>query len=209
MDGGLEPRVLGFDVGDRRIGLAISDPLGYTAQPLFTLHRAGRRADLKSVGRVLRKHGVTEAVVGNPLYMSGDQSPQAAKAQAFAEELRAEFGITVHLWDERLTTTQAHRHLDDAGHAAMGRKGIIDQVAAVLILQSFLEASDVGIPFSGGEGAEKNDRSGFQPSSAVGNLTQGVPPQRAKNARRGPRLPWAGMRRAVGAKREFWGHPIV
>jgi putative holliday junction resolvase len=139
-EGALVPRILGFDVGDRRIGLAISDPLGYTAQPLFTLHRAGRRADLKSVGRVLRKHGVTEAVVGNPLYMSGDQSPQAAKAQAFAEELRAEFGITVHLWDERLTTTQAHRHLDEAGHAAIGRKGIIDQVAAVLILQSFLEA---------------------------------------------------------------------
>jgi putative holliday junction resolvase len=139
-EGALVPRILGFDVGDRRIGLAISDPLGYTAQPLFTLHRTGRRADLKSVGRMLRKHGVTEAVVGNPLYMSGDQSPQAAKAQAFAEELRTEFGITVHLWDERLTTTQAHRHLDDAGHAAMGRKGIIDQVAAVLILQSFLEA---------------------------------------------------------------------
>jgi putative Holliday junction resolvase len=138
--GALVPRIVGFDVGDRRIGLAISDPLGYTAQPLFTLHRAGKRADLKSVGRVLRKHGVTEAVVGNPLYMSGDQSPQAAKAQAFAEELRAEFGITVHLWDERLTTTQAHRHLDDAGHAAIGRKDIIDQVAAVLILQSFLEA---------------------------------------------------------------------
>jgi putative Holliday junction resolvase len=72
--------------------------------------------------------------------MSGDQSPQAAKAQAFAEDLRIEFGIIVHLWDERLTTTQAHRHLDEAGHAAMGRKGIIDQVAAVLILQSFLEA---------------------------------------------------------------------
>ena len=136
----MSPRILGFDVGDRRIGLAISDPLGYTAQPLFTLHRAGRKADLKSVARVLRKHGVKEAVVGNPLYMSGDQSPQAAKAQAFAEELRTEFGVTVHLWDERLTTTQAHRHLDEAGHAAMGRKGIIDQVAAVLILQSFLEA---------------------------------------------------------------------
>jgi putative holliday junction resolvase len=139
-EGSLVPRILGFDVGDRRIGLAISDPLGYTAQPLFTLHRTGRRADLKSVGRVLRKHGVTEAVVGNPLYMSGDQSPQAAKAQAFAEDLRTEFGITVHLWDERLTTTEAHRHLDEAGHAGgRKRKGIIDQVAAVLILQSFLE----------------------------------------------------------------------
>jgi putative holliday junction resolvase len=140
-EGALAPRILAFDVGDRRIGLAISDPLGYTAQPLFTLHREGRRADLKSVARVLRKHGVKEAVVGNPLYMSGDQSPQAAKAQAFAEELRAEFGITVHLWDERLTTTQAHRHLDDAGRArGRERKEVIDQVAAVLILQSFLEA---------------------------------------------------------------------
>jgi putative Holliday junction resolvase len=136
------PRIFGFDVGDRRIGLAISDPLGYTAQPLFTLHRTNRRADFKWLARVLRKHGVTEAVVGNPLYMSGDQSPQATKAQAFAEELRTEFGITVHLWDERLTTTQAHRHLDEAGHAAMGRKGIIDQVAAVLILQSFLDSRE-------------------------------------------------------------------
>jgi putative holliday junction resolvase len=134
------PRILALDVGDRRIGLAISDPLGYTAQPLFTLHRTGRKADIKSVARALRKHRVKEVVVGNPLYMSGDQSPQAAKAQAFAEDLRTEFGIIVHLWDERLTTTQAHRHLDEAGHAAMGRKGIIDQVAAVLILQSFLEA---------------------------------------------------------------------
>jgi len=138
------PRILGFDVGDRRIGLAISDPLGYTAQPLFTLHRTNRRADFKWLARVLRKHGVREAVVGNPLYMSGDQSPQAAKAQAFAQELRTEFGIAVHLWDERLTTTQAHRHLDEAGHAAMGRKGIIDQVAAVLILQAFLDSREHG-----------------------------------------------------------------
>ncbi|MBS1821643.1 MAG: Holliday junction resolvase RuvX [Acidobacteria bacterium] len=138
------PRVLGFDVGDRRIGIAISDPLGYTAQPLLTLHRTNRRADMKSVGRLLRRHGVGEAVVGNPLYMSGDVSPQALKAQAFADDLRAEFGLTVHLWDERLTTTEAHRHLDEAGHAAgRERKGIIDQVAAVLILQSFLDARSV------------------------------------------------------------------
>jgi putative Holliday junction resolvase len=131
---------VGFDVGDRRIGIAVSDPLGYTAQPLFTLHRTNKRADLKAVARVLRKHGVTEAVVGNPLHMSGDQSPQAAKAQAFAEELRTEFGLTVHLWDERLTTAEAHRHLDASGHAAgRERKGIIDQVAAVLILQAFLD----------------------------------------------------------------------
>jgi putative holliday junction resolvase len=134
-------RVAGFDVGDRRIGVAVSDPLGFTAQPLFTLHRTNRRADMKAVGRVIRKHEVGEAVVGNPLYMSGDQSPQAAKAHAFADDLRAEFGIVVHLWDERLTTTEAHRHLDLGGHAGRReRKEIIDQVAAVLILQAFLDA---------------------------------------------------------------------
>jgi len=138
-------RVVAFDVGDRRIGVALSDPLGYTAQPLFTLHRTGgkggHRADMKSIARVLRKHAVAEAVVGNPLHMSGDQSPQAAKAQQFADELRAQFGLTVHLWDERLTTTEAHRHLDAGGHAAgRERRQIIDQVAAVLILQSFLDA---------------------------------------------------------------------
>lgn len=140
-------RILGFDVGDRRIGLALSDELGYTAQPLFTLHRGRLKDDLKSVARVLRKYApIQEAVVGNPLYMSGDQSPQAARAQAFAASLRDEFNLTIHLWDERLTTAEAHRHLDALGHSrapnseGVGRKNIIDQVAAVLILQAFLEA---------------------------------------------------------------------
>lgn len=140
-------RVLALDVGDRRIGLALSDPLGYTAQPLFTLHRTRLREDLKSIARVLRKHGpIAEAVVGNPLYMSGDLSPQAIRAQSFAESLRTELGLTIHLWDERLTTTQAHRQLDDLGHSrrpgpgGVARKNIIDQVAAVLILQAFLES---------------------------------------------------------------------
>ena len=136
----LVPRILGFDVGDRRIGLAISDPLGYTAQPLFTLHRTNRRADLKWLARVLRKHGVTEIVVGNPLYMSGDLSPQAEKAQAFAEAVRVEFGLPVHLWDERLTTREAHQILYEAGHARQEHRRVVDQVAATLILQAFLEA---------------------------------------------------------------------
>ena len=88
---------LASTLGDRPIGMAISDPLGYVAEPMFTLHRMGRMAELKSIARMLRKHRVTEAVVGNPLHMSGDQSPQAAKAQAFAQGRRREFGITVPL----------------------------------------------------------------------------------------------------------------
>jgi len=140
-----EARILGFDVGDRRIGVAVSDGLGVTAQPLLTIHRTNKKADLKSVGRLVRRHGVREAVVGNPLYMSGDVSPQALKAQEFANALRDELGLTIYLWDERLTTTEAHRYLDEAGHGGrQERKGIIDQVAAVLILQGFLDARRSG-----------------------------------------------------------------
>ena len=137
----LSARIAAFDVGQRRIGIAITDPLGLTVQPLLTLYRKTPRADLKSIGRLIRKHGIAEAVVGNPLHMTGEQSPQAARAQAFAAELRAEFSIPVHLCDERLTTHEAHLMLDEAGHArGPERKRIIDQVAAVLILESFLQS---------------------------------------------------------------------
>jgi putative Holliday junction resolvase len=153
-------RILGFDVGERRIGLALSDELGYTAQPLFTLHRTRLKDDLKSIARVLRKNGpILEAVVGNPLYMSGDVSPQAERAQGFAQALRDVLGLTVHLWDERLTTTEAHRHLDALGHSrapnaqGVGRKQIIDQVAAVLILQAFLEARAHAAAWAAREGS--------------------------------------------------------
>jgi len=131
---------MGLDVGDRRIGVAVSDALGLTAQPVLTLVRSNRRQDLKSLLRLIRKHGCTEIVVGNPLYMSGDQSPQAAKTQGFAEMLREETGLPVHLWDERLTTTEAHRHLHESGVAGSDHRALVDQVAAVLILQSFLDA---------------------------------------------------------------------
>jgi putative holliday junction resolvase len=136
----LVPRIMGLDVGDRRVGVAVSDERGSTAQPVLTLVRTNRRQDLRSLGRILRKHQCAEIVVGNPLYMSGDLSPQAVKAQAFADLLRQEFNLPVFLWDERLTTTEAHRLLHDAGRAGSEHKMLVDQVAAVLILQSFLDA---------------------------------------------------------------------
>jgi putative holliday junction resolvase len=138
------PRLMGLDVGERRIGVAVSDPLGLTAQPILTLVRSNRRQDMKSLKRLLRKYECAEIVVGNPLYMSGDQSPQAAKAQSFAAILRDETGLPVHLWDERLSTTEAHRHLHAAGRAAPEHRAVVDQVAAVLILQSFLDARRAG-----------------------------------------------------------------
>src|ERR1700759_3466931 len=146
-------RILALDVGDRRIGLAITDPLGLTAQPLFTLHRTTLRADLKAIARFIRQHNVTELVVGNPLHADGTPSAQAAKAQAFAKALEAEHpALTHHLLDERLTTREAHELMDlagrsprSAGQAArinrkemrVSRTEIIDQVAATLLLESF------------------------------------------------------------------------
>lgn len=131
---------MGLDVGDRRVGVAVSDELGLTAQPVLTLVRSNRRQDLKSIQRLIRKYHCSAIVVGNPLYMSGDQSPQAAKAQTFAQMLRDETGLPVHLWDERLTTMEAHRHLHAAGRAGSEHKAVVDQVAAVLILEGYLSA---------------------------------------------------------------------
>ncbi len=133
---------MALDVGKVRIGVALSDALGYTAQPLLTLWRKSRGEDLRSLLRLIRKHEVAHVVVGNPLHMSGDVSPWAAKVQEFAEELRARSGLPVELWDERLSSVEAHEILDEAGHDRRDRKHIIDQVAAVVILRGWMESRE-------------------------------------------------------------------
>src|SRR5579875_3907705 len=130
---------MALDVGKARIGVALSDPLGYTAQPLLTLWRKKPGEDLRSLLRLIRKHEVVEIVVGNPLYLSGRVSPWGAKVQAFAGELRQRSGLPVHLWDERLSSVEAHEILDEAGHDARDRKRVIDQVAAIVILRGWME----------------------------------------------------------------------
>jgi putative Holliday junction resolvase len=132
-------RLMGLDVGDRRIGVAVSDELGLSAQPVMTLVRSSRKNDLHTLRRLIRRHSCSAIIVGNPLYMSGDLSPQAVKAQAFAQILRDETGLPVHLWDERLTTTEAHRHLHASGRPGSSHRAVVDQVAAVLILQGYLD----------------------------------------------------------------------
>lgn len=133
---------MALDVGKVRVGVALSDPLGYTAQPLLTLWRKGRGDDMRSLLRLIRKHDVVRIVVGNPLHMSGDVSPWAAKVQEFAEELRRRSGLPVVLWDERLSSVAAHEILDEAGHDRRDRKYLIDQVAAVVILRGWMEAQE-------------------------------------------------------------------
>src|SRR5579863_833721 len=133
-------RYLGLDIGNRRIGVAVSDELGLTAQPVLTLERrSSRREDLRSIARLCRRFNVAGIVVGNPVHLSGETSPQAAKTQAFATELGTLAGLPIHLWDERLTTREAHQILYESGRPRQDHKNVVDQVAAVLILQSFLD----------------------------------------------------------------------
>lgn len=149
-----EPRTLAIDPGQRRIGIAITSEAGLGAMPLFTLHRTGERADLKAILRFVKQHRVEQVVVGLPLNMDGSVGPQAEKAQRFAAALEqalkvAELAVAVHLLDERLTTHEAHARLDEferrvAGRGArVTRDEFIDQVAAAVLLESFLSRGRV------------------------------------------------------------------
>lgn len=136
-------RLLCLDVGARRIGIAVSDGLGITAQGVGTLHRRNRRFDFAELRKLLSEYSIREIVVGNPLRMSGQSGVQAQKMADFARQLEQAFKLPVHLWDERLTTAEAHRLLDETGIRDFRRKEVIDKLAAVLILQSFLDARAV------------------------------------------------------------------
>ena len=119
--------------------MAVSDELGLTAQPVLTLERKrSPREDLRSLARLARRFGVVGIVVGNPVHLSGEPSPQGAKTQVFAAQLGDLSGLPIHFWDERLTTREAHQILYEAGHARQQHRKVVDQVAAILILQSFL-----------------------------------------------------------------------
>ena len=140
-EAGRPKRILGMDVGSRRIGLAITDPLGITAQGLETLQRQNKRTDFARLEQVIREHNVAEIVMGLPLRMVGGEGIQAEKMQAFAEEVRRRFRLPVHLWDERLTSAQANRLLRETDMSIKRRGEVVDQMAAVLILQSWMETS--------------------------------------------------------------------
>jgi putative holliday junction resolvase len=133
-------RYLALDVGSKRIGVAVSDELGLTAQPVLTLERRRNpREDLRSLARLCRRFAVAGIVVGNPVTLAGELSTQAAKVRKFAAELGELTGLPIHPWDERLTTHEAHQLLYEAGHARQTHRRVVDQVAATLILQSFLD----------------------------------------------------------------------
>lgn len=134
-----EVRIMGLDLGHKRIGIALSDALGITAQGLMVLERQENAAALAKVIDLARQHHITAIVIGLPRHMDGRLGNRAAEVLEWAAQLHQVLGIPVHTWDERLTTVQAERILLEANLSRRRRRQVIDKMAAVLILQAFLD----------------------------------------------------------------------
>lgn len=133
-------RVLAIDLGTVRVGLALSDPLRITGQPMGNLPRRSLGKDLRALIDLVRENDVATVVLGHPLLMSGVAGERAQDAERFADRLRAELPCPVVLWDERLTTVQAERALREGGLDGRKRRTVVDAAAAALLLQSWLDA---------------------------------------------------------------------
>ena len=134
-------RILAFDLGKRRIGLAVTDPLGYTAQGLPTFERTNIREDISLLSALLVEKEVSLMLFGNPLHMSGDESRQTEFVKVFANRLSQATGVPYEMWDERLTSVEAERILRQGGLSdRKDRKGIVDKLSAVILLNSYLSS---------------------------------------------------------------------
>jgi putative Holliday junction resolvase len=131
-------RILALDLGKKRIGLALSDPLGLTAQGLPTLQRINIRTDLTELDRLANQHNVRFILLGLPLHMSGDEGRQAQQAREFGARLAEWTGREVRLWDERLTTVEAQRVLKSSGISIAKRARAVDRLSAQILLDSYL-----------------------------------------------------------------------
>lgn len=132
-------RLLGLDYGSHRIGTALSDPLGITAQPLPAIRRRGDNRDIEAIGELVREYSVDRVVLGLPLMLDGTEGEQAKRARAFGEKIVERLGVPVEAWDERMTTAQAERHLISSGVRREKRKEVRDSLSAVILLQSLLD----------------------------------------------------------------------
>lgn len=136
-------KLLGLDVSDSKIGIALSDSLGYTAQGVMTLRRHSLTTDIRFIEKFVRENSVREVVVGLPLKMNGMRSSQTDKILAFRDALKQRLNVPVRTWDERLTTVQAVKILKHGHVRHKKRAPIVDQVAAVIILQGYLDRQSV------------------------------------------------------------------
>lgn len=136
-------RLLGLDIGDKRIGVAISDEMGWTAQGLKTVIRQGTEEDYKKLAEIINQYGVKRIVSGLPRNMNGTYGPQTEKVKEFVGRLLEYADVEVSYWDERLTTAAAQRTLLEANVSRKKRKGVVDQLAAVIILQGYLDRNSI------------------------------------------------------------------
>lgn len=133
-------RALALDVGDRRVGVAVSDPLGLLARPLTVIRRRSRAEDFRAIAALVEEHEAARVIVGHPLEMHGEVGPQARRVERYAAGLAEHLSVPIVLWDERLSTVEAERILHEAGESSRQYRGRIDAVAAAVILQSYLDA---------------------------------------------------------------------
>lgn len=136
-------RAMGLDVGTKTVGIAIADELGFSAQPITTVRRTNIKADLAEVARLITEYGVTQLIVGLALNMNGSEGPRAEQCRKFGDAIAEAASLPVIYWDERLTSVAAEKALIEADVSRAKRKQVVDQVAAVLILQGWLESQSL------------------------------------------------------------------
>ncbi len=134
-------KILGLDYGEARIGVAVSDVFGILATPLDTVCEKERGKQLEKVAKIARDNGVEKLVVGYPKHMDGTVGHRAQYTEEFAKELSEMLNIPYIMWDERLSSTEAHRILESGGVSGKNRKTKVDKIAAVIILQGYLDAN--------------------------------------------------------------------
>lgn len=133
-------RILGLDVGDKTIGVAVSDPLGLTAQGITTINRKNENSDLQELNKICVDYNVETIICGLPKNMNGTVGEQGEKVLQFCEILKSKIDIPIKMWDERLTTAAAHRAMLEANLSRSKRKKIVDKMAATYILQGYLDS---------------------------------------------------------------------
>ena len=135
----LTGRIMGLDIGDKTIGVAVSDLMGMTAQGIKTIKRTSKKNDIEEIKQIIKEKQVNLIVSGLPKNMNGTVGPQGEKVQKFCELIKEETGLEIEFWDERLTTVAAEKTLITADVSRNKRKNVIDMMAAVLILQGYLD----------------------------------------------------------------------
>ncbi|MGQ9682741.1 MAG: Holliday junction resolvase RuvX [Anaerolineae bacterium] len=135
-------RLLALDIGERRVGVAVSDPLGLWARPLTVIARRSREQDYRAIAALVQEHAVDRVLVGHPLELDGTSGPQARRVERYAAGLAQYLSVPITLWDERLSTAEAERMLHDAGESSRQYRDRLDAVAAAVILDSYLKAAE-------------------------------------------------------------------